>query len=131
MTDPIETPIDPAALDTLRRFGGEKLLGQMAALFLSSVPPRLATAREAARVGDTEGLRRAAHSLKSSAAQLGAVEMQRHCDRAESLSTARAGESLAPLVADIEIAFGAAREALERVLAQMKTEFTASSNVSA
>jgi HPt (histidine-containing phosphotransfer) domain-containing protein len=68
---------DPAALDRLKRFGGGKLLGEMIALFLVAAPERIGTARSAAAQGDAESAERALHSLKSSAAQLGALRLQR------------------------------------------------------
>jgi len=105
--------LDPTALESLRRFGGEKLLREMTALFLSSAPPRLATARVAAAANDAEGVRRAAHSLKSSAGQLGAMAMQQLCDQAESLAVAGSHAQLLPLVAEIEAAFGLVQSALE------------------
>ena len=107
--------IDPAALESLRRFGGEKLLREMTALFLSSAPPRLAAARSAAAANDAEGVRRAAHSLKSSAGQLGATAMQGLCDRAELLAAGGSLSQLLPLVAEIEAAFGVAQSALEEI----------------
>jgi HPt (histidine-containing phosphotransfer) domain-containing protein len=74
---------DPAALDRLRRFGGGKLLGEMIALFLVAAPERIGTARSAAAQGDAESAERALHSLKSSAAQLGALRLQRLSERGE------------------------------------------------
>ncbi len=74
---------DDASLDRLRRFGGGKLLGQMMDIFLESTPQRLAVARAGIAAGDIPSVERAFHSLKSSAAQLGAFRMQRLCERGE------------------------------------------------
>lgn len=74
---------DQAALDRLRRFGGGKLLGEMIALFLAAAPERLGLARAAAARGDAKDVELALHSLKSSAAQLGALQMQRLSDDGE------------------------------------------------
>ena len=83
---------DQSALDRLKRFGGAKLLGEMIALFLAAAPERIETARASAAGGDTEGAERALHSLKSSAAQLGAMRMQRLSEQGE--HRARAGSLL-------------------------------------
>jgi HPt (histidine-containing phosphotransfer) domain-containing protein len=77
---------DATALDRLRRFGGGKLLGEMIALFLSVSPERVATARQAHAAGDLPILERAFHSLKGSAAQLGALRLQRLSAEGERLS---------------------------------------------
>lgn len=80
---------DEASLERLRRFGGGKLLTQMIALFLEAAPTRLEAARSGVERGDASAVEMALHSLKSSAAQLGALRMQRLCERGE--HEARAG----------------------------------------
>lgn len=77
---------DPAALDRLRRFGGGKLLVEMIRLFLESAPQRVAAMRAGLTNGDSESVERALHSLKSSAAQLGALRLQRLAERGERLA---------------------------------------------
>ena len=77
---------DARALDRLRRFGGGRLLGEMIALFLTISPERVATARHAHEAGDLPTLERAFHSLKGSAAQLGALRLQRLSGEAERLT---------------------------------------------
>jgi HPt (histidine-containing phosphotransfer) domain-containing protein len=74
---------DQESLDRLRRFGGEKLVREMIALFLAAMPERVQTARDAARRGDGPVAERALHALKSSAAQLGAMRMQRLSEQGE------------------------------------------------
>lgn len=57
----------------LERIGGdEKLLEEIAVLFLQEYPSLLEAAREALRTGDAPALERAAHSLKGSASNFGA-----------------------------------------------------------
>ena len=74
---------DDAALERLRRFGGAKLLSDMISLFLEAAPGRLATARSGLEGGDASAVEMSLHSLKSSSAQLGALRMQRLCERGE------------------------------------------------
>jgi HPt (histidine-containing phosphotransfer) domain-containing protein len=81
-----ELATDPRALDRLKRFGGGKLLGEMIALFLSVAPERVATARQAHEAGDLPTLERAMHSLKGSAAQLGALRLQQLSGEGERLA---------------------------------------------
>lgn len=62
--------IDLRALERLRTLGGGELLTNMVHLFISHAEPVLRDAEIALERGDLEGVRRAAHSLKSSAANL-------------------------------------------------------------
>jgi HPt (histidine-containing phosphotransfer) domain-containing protein len=84
--DAEEPANDARALDRLRRFGGRKLLGEMIGLFLSIAPERVATARQAYDAGDLPALERAMHSLKGSAAQLGALRLERLSGKGEQLA---------------------------------------------
>ena len=74
---------DDAALDRLRRFGGSKLLSEMISLFLAAAPERLGAARTGLDARDAAAVEMSLHSLKSSSAQLGALRMQRLCERGE------------------------------------------------
>jgi HPt (histidine-containing phosphotransfer) domain-containing protein len=84
MTDAL---VDPAALDRLRKFGGEALLKGMVELFVENAPHRITEAREALDCGDAAMLRSALHGLKSSAGQLGAVTVYRACLAGEELAS--------------------------------------------
>jgi HPt (histidine-containing phosphotransfer) domain-containing protein len=86
LADQEEPATDARALDRLKRFGGDKLLGEMIALFLSISPERVATARQAHAAGDAPTLERSLHSLKGSAAQLGALRLQRLSGEGERLA---------------------------------------------
>jgi HPt (histidine-containing phosphotransfer) domain-containing protein len=66
-----------AALDRLRRFGGERLVRSMGAVFLAAMPERLDAARGALADGDFAGVAGAAHGLRASCAQFGAGDAAR------------------------------------------------------
>ena len=74
MTDP--HLLNSAALDRLREWGGEKLLGQMVRLFLENSKTRMDQIRAGAEQGDPSEAEKGSHSLKSSAANLGAESLQ-------------------------------------------------------
>jgi HPt (histidine-containing phosphotransfer) domain-containing protein len=100
---PTEPPsFDQSALDRLQRFGGGKLLREMIALFLASAPERVAAARLGVETGDAPAAEMALHSLKSSAAQLGAMRMQRLCEQGESLAHTGTLDIVSLLVHDLE-----------------------------
>jgi HPt (histidine-containing phosphotransfer) domain-containing protein len=79
---------DGAALERLMRFGGAALLHRMTEMFAADVPHRFERMRRAAALADAAGVGAVAHSLKSTAAQLGLVALSSRCARIESLCVA-------------------------------------------
>jgi len=104
MTD-ISSPFDPAALDRLVRFGGEKLLASMIDVFRSNGRERLDAARAALDAGDAAAAALAVHSLKSSAAQLGAMKLSGLCADAEVAARAERLEPLAGSLPELVAAY--------------------------
>lgn len=81
--------LDPAALDRLVEWGGEKLLRQLLGLFLDGSGERRAQlAGGVAPGGDLQQTHQAAHALKSSAANLGAFEVSAVAAELEAASAA-------------------------------------------
>lgn len=76
------------AVGRLKEWGGDALLGRMIDLFLELAPQRLQALAEGERSGDLAALEGTAHSLKSSAGNLGALRLQ---EAAEQLETAARG----------------------------------------
>jgi HPt (histidine-containing phosphotransfer) domain-containing protein len=104
------------AAGRLRRMGGDRLVRDMSAIFFEDTPARIAAARTGLRTGDGRVVEFAAHSMKSSSGQLGAVAMQRLCADVELL--ARGGElgPVAPLLDALEAEFAEFRVSLERTI---------------
>ncbi|MEX2472938.1 MAG: Hpt domain-containing protein [Gemmatimonadota bacterium] len=107
--------IDPQALDRLREWGGDKLVAQMIRLFISNAGQRV----EQIRVGVRDDLIReaemGAHSLKSSAANLGAERVR---TLSAAIELAAADGQMAPVVESLpalEEAFAAAVTELESI----------------
>lgn len=75
--------IDQEALARLRRFGGDKLLGDMIDLFAQHGPERVVAARAGFETADSAVVKAALHALKSSAGQLGALAVQEICATGE------------------------------------------------
>lgn len=105
---------DQAALDRLKRFGGGKLLGEMISLFLSTAPERIAAARAGLDAADAAATEMALHSLKSSAAQLGAMRMQRLSERGELLARAGTLTDVPALMQELDNEFPRVQTWLER-----------------
>lgn len=116
VADPTLPATDTAALDRLKRFGGGKLLGEMIGLFLSTAPERIGAARDGVSTGDAKAVEMALHSLKSSSAQLGALQMQRLSERGEQLAHAGEIDPVVSIVTDIEAEYTRVQSWLQRTL---------------
>jgi CheY-like chemotaxis protein/HPt (histidine-containing phosphotransfer) domain-containing protein len=112
----LETPAcDPGPLDELLEVMGEagpELVRSLVATFLAEAPRLLEAAAEAEAAGRIEEVQRAAHSLKSSSAALGAMRLAAACRRLE--AAAKASEADVGHLVDAALAaFGEARPLLQ------------------
>jgi PAS domain S-box-containing protein len=102
---PAASMLDPTALDRIRalqRDGSPPLLRKVIGLYLSDSQGLLDTLRRAASTSDAHGLRQAAHTLKSSSASLGAMQLAEHCKALEAAARKGALEDTGELVGRIE-----------------------------
>lgn len=113
MTD--DPSIDSEALDRLREWGGDKLVGQMVRLFLENSLARMDQIRDGAASGDLSEAEKGAHSLKSSAANVGAQGVRTLATEMEGLATAGDLEGLKTLVPKLDEAYASARAELEAI----------------
>ena len=79
------------AVDELRSIGGEELVREMMGTFVRFATAHVGRLHDAAENGDLEGGATIAHTLKSSARQLGAVHLAELCASAE--LAARGGDA--------------------------------------
>ena len=77
---------DPEALVRLERFGGQRLLNEMIALFLGSAPDRISAAAAGIAADDPRATEDALHAFKGSSGQLGAVRLSRLCEKGEAMA---------------------------------------------
>jgi HPt (histidine-containing phosphotransfer) domain-containing protein len=77
--------LDPSAIERLVRIGGAKLARQMIELFLQHGPDRVALAESGLSLGELRQVEHAAHSIKSSAGNVGATRLQEIATRIEVL----------------------------------------------
>ena len=96
--------------------GGAKLLTQMIRLFLENAPTRLQQARTGVADGNVREAERAVHSLKSSAANVGAMKVSRAAAEMEELASAGNLAAVAELLPSLESAYAAASESLAAIL---------------
>lgn len=113
MTD--SRSIDPQALERLKEWGGEKLASQMVRLFLKNSGTRMEQIREGAEAGDLEEAERGAHSLKSSAANIGAEVVRSYATQVESASLESDLDSVRSILPELETAYSRAIAELETI----------------
>ena len=112
--------IDPQALDRLREWGGDKLAAQMVRLFLKNSGTRMDQIRTGADRGDLEEAERGAHSLKSSAANIGAELLRTLATRMESAALDGDAEGAKELLPELEAAYANAMQELQGIEKGMK-----------
>jgi len=105
--------IDPGAVERLREWGGDALLAQMIRLFVTSGGERVEQIRNGVGDGEVREAEMGAHSLKSSAANLGAERVRAICAEMELAAGAGDLEAVRTRVADLDEAFGQAIRELE------------------
>jgi HPt (histidine-containing phosphotransfer) domain-containing protein len=93
----------PDVLQELAFSGERAVVAELLLLFQSDTESRLAELRTAAASGDRRRVRAQAHSLKGSAAQVGAVALTDSCRELELAAETRA--DLLPLLEEIEERF--------------------------
>jgi HPt (histidine-containing phosphotransfer) domain-containing protein len=97
------------ALDMLRSVGGDEMLAMMMQTFLQFAEERLAKMVEEASLGNVPEVASIAHSLKSSARQLGALALGEACAVTEAAGKAGKKEIALDGVAAIQREFTAAK----------------------
>lgn len=109
------TIIDPQALERLKEWGGDKLAGQMVRLFLKNTGSRMDQIRSGVAGGDLDEAERGAHSLKSSAANIGAESLRTMATRMESAALDSNIEDARTLLPQLESAFAEAMKELAMI----------------
>lgn len=114
--------IDLQALQRLKEWGGDKLASQMVRLFLKNSGVRMDQIRTGVESEDPKEAERGAHSLKSSAANIGAETLRALATRIESASLQDDVDTLKGLLPDLEVAYAAAMGELETIEREMPHE---------
>lgn len=115
MPNPI---LDQSALENLlATIGSDKaFFAEMVNTFLADSPRQITAMRDAAANNHAEKLRRAAHSLKSNAANFGAVDLARLCKELEEQGKQGALVGAAERIAMIEAEYGRVKSALHTIV---------------
>ena len=108
-----ELTLDTETLQGLVDTTDTEFVGELITTFLADTPPLIAQLRQALTAGDAGTFRRAAHSLKSNGASLGAMEFSSQARALEMLGKAGTITDAAAGVDQLAVEYERARVALE------------------
>jgi CheY-like chemotaxis protein len=103
---------EPGALARIEEIGGDALVARILGLFFDGAAKRLADAQAALAAGDRHAVGEALHSLRSSAAMVGAMRLAQLAGDGEQMASAGPDAGLAGLLAEAAAAFRQAEELL-------------------
>lgn len=113
--------VDPSALAQLRELQDEDdphMARDLVAMFVTAFPEKLATMQRAAAAADAKTLTLVSHTLKSNAANLGALVLRDLFLAIETAASAGRFDEAQVSLAGVEAVFSRTREELERLLKQ-------------
>jgi two-component system sensor histidine kinase/response regulator len=113
----MESDIEMQALVRLRKLGGEELIAKMVTLFTSQAESAIRETESGLSAGNFDSVQHAAHSLKSSAGNLGARRVQDLAGRIERLAEEGSGK-IQPLLADLKAAYLKAKDRLAQEMSE-------------
>ena len=108
--------INPDALERLEEWGGADLVDQMVRLFLQNSPERIEQIRSVTQPDPGEIPERGAHSLKSSAANVGAEKVRAIAAEMESAAGENNLDRVRELLPSLEEAYAEAVASLQTIL---------------
>jgi len=111
--------IDPQAIENLRSLNpddNDEFLREIAGIFLEDTPLRIAELDQSFAAGDLGKFTRAAHSIKGSSANLGAMALRAVAEQLEHQSRTDGMAASAPLVASIKSEFERAKTELNKLI---------------
>jgi histidine phosphotransfer protein HptB len=111
--------IDPQAIENLRALNpgdNDEFLREIAGIFLEDTPLRMAELDHSLAAGDIATFTRAAHSIKGSSANLGAVGLRAVAEKLEHQSRTEGLGNVTGLLADLRNAFTQAQTELNKLM---------------
>ena len=114
--------IDKAALERLEEWGGAKLSSEIVTLFLENGPAKMDQIREAIEGDALDVPERGAHSLKSSAANVGAQQLQKVASELELAASGGDLQRVRDLIPTLEHAYAQAAGELKVIVEEEGNE---------
>lgn len=111
--------IDQQAIENLRSLNpddADEFLREIIGIYLEDTPARFADLDQSLVAGDTPKFTRAAHSIKGSSANVGAMTVRALAEKLEHQSARQGLAEVAPLLAELKAEFGRAQAEFARLL---------------
>src|SRR3954470_5185246 len=111
--------IDPEAIENLRALNpndNDEFLREIAGIFLEDTPLRIAELDQSLAAGDRLKFTRAAHSIKGSSANLGAMILRAVAEKLEHESRTNGLGNVGELVAQVKTEFARAQVELSKLI---------------
>jgi PAS domain S-box-containing protein len=116
--DKVDAPpvLDSRVLNSLRQMAGTKaatILRQIIDHYREDAPQQLQDIRDAVAAGDAQALRQSAHTLRSSSANLGAINLSHLCKELEMMGRAGTTTNAPEWIAQVEVEYEKVKVALQ------------------
>jgi HPt (histidine-containing phosphotransfer) domain-containing protein len=111
--------IDSESIENLRSLNpddGDEFLREIIAIYLEDTPQRIVELEESLAGGDTNRFTRAAHSVKGSSANLGAMAVKHVAELLEQQSNKHGLVEVSELIAMLKVQFGIAQVEYSKLL---------------
>lgn len=116
---PEPSAIDPQAIENLRALNpgdNDEFLREIAGIFLEDTPIRIAELDQSLAAGDVPRFVRAAHSIKGSSANLGALDLRAAAEKLEHQSRDAGLENVTGLLSQLKSEFTRAEAELRQIV---------------
>lgn len=113
---PIIDPQSIASLRALNADDNDEFLREIAGIFLEDTPKRIADLDQSLAAKDLGKFTRAAHSIKGSAANLGALVLRAAAEKLETHSRKEGFAGVEDMITSIKTEFSQAKTELERII---------------
>ncbi|MBL9210388.1 MAG: Hpt domain-containing protein [Opitutaceae bacterium] len=118
MADP--SVIDPQAIENLRALNpgdNDEFLREIIGIFLEDTPQRLDELEQSRAAGDVTRFARAAHSIKGSSSNLGAIALRAAAEKLEHQARSEGLDGITPHATAVRAEYERAAAALQALLA--------------
>jgi len=110
--------IEPEAIENLRSLNpddNDEFLREIATIFLEGTPERIAELEDCLPAQDIERFTRAAHSIKGSSANLGALALRAAAEKLEQHALTNGMRDVGGMIDEIKTTFDQAKHELNRI----------------
>ena len=117
-----ESVIDPQSIENLRALNpddNDEFLREIAGIFFEDTPQRIAELDQSLAAGDVAKFTRAAHSIKGSSSNLGAMVLRTAAEKLEQHARSRGLADIGELLATVKTEFNRAQAELTALLARV------------